>query len=37
MRANTCDAKAPYYLGNLFYDRRRHDEAIALVGKICPA
>ncbi len=24
------DARAPYYLGNLFYDRRRHEEAIAL-------
>lgn len=28
--ANPGDPKAPYYLGNLFYDRRRHDEAIAL-------
>ena len=24
------DARAAYYLGNLFYDRRRYDEAIAL-------
>jgi tetratricopeptide (TPR) repeat protein len=24
------DARAPYYLGNLLYDRRRYDEAIAL-------
>jgi tetratricopeptide (TPR) repeat protein len=24
------DARAPYYLGNLFYDRRRYDEAIDL-------
>ena len=24
------DARAAYYLGNLLYDRRRHDEAIAL-------
>ena len=24
------DARAPYYLGNLLYDRRRHDEAIRL-------
>lgn len=24
------DARAPYYLGNLLYDRRRHDEAIDL-------
>ncbi|HSY18698.1 MAG TPA: DUF5107 domain-containing protein [Candidatus Acidoferrales bacterium] len=28
MRANPRDAMAPYYLGNLFYDRRRHREAI---------
>ena len=33
MRANPRDAKAPYYLGNLFYDRRRHDEAISLWEK----
>jgi tetratricopeptide (TPR) repeat protein len=30
MRANPKDARAPYYLGNLFYDRRRHEEAIRL-------
>jgi tetratricopeptide (TPR) repeat protein len=30
MRANPRDAIAPYYLGNLFYDRRRHAEAIQL-------
>ncbi|MGO8696743.1 MAG: DUF5107 domain-containing protein [Limisphaerales bacterium] len=30
MRANPADARAPYYLGNLFYDRRRHEEAIRL-------
>ncbi|MFO0928596.1 MAG: tetratricopeptide repeat protein [Gemmataceae bacterium] len=30
MRADATDARAPYYLGNLFYDRRRHDEAIAM-------
>ena len=30
MRANPHDAKAPYYLGNLLYDRRRHEEAIRL-------
>jgi len=30
MRANPKDAKAPYYLGNLFYDRRRQREAVAL-------
>lgn len=28
--ANPRDARAPFYLGNLFYDRRRHREAIAL-------
>ena len=30
MRANAADARAPYYLGNLLYDRRRHQEAIRL-------
>ncbi len=30
MRANPRDARAPYYLGNLLYDRRRHEAAIAL-------
>jgi tetratricopeptide (TPR) repeat protein len=30
MRANPKDARAPYYLGNLLYDRRRHTEAIQL-------
>ena len=30
MTANPADARAPYYLGNLFYDRRRHAEAIQL-------
>ncbi|HEX2853686.1 MAG TPA: DUF5107 domain-containing protein [Opitutaceae bacterium] len=30
MAANPRDARAPYYLGNLFYDRRRHVDAIAL-------
>ena len=33
MRANPGDAKAPYYLGNLLYDRRRHAEAIQLWEK----
>jgi tetratricopeptide (TPR) repeat protein len=33
MAANPRDAKAPYYLGNLLYDRRRHQEAIALWEK----
>jgi tetratricopeptide (TPR) repeat protein len=28
MRALPRDAKAPYYLGNLLYDRRRHQEAL---------
>jgi tetratricopeptide (TPR) repeat protein len=30
MAANPDDARAPYYLGNLLYDRRRHEEAIRL-------
>jgi len=30
MRLMPKDAKAPYYLGNLLYDRRRHAEAIQL-------
>lgn len=30
MTANPRDARAPFYLGNLFYDRRRHREAIRL-------
>jgi tetratricopeptide (TPR) repeat protein len=28
MQLNAKDARAPYYLGNLLYDRRRHEEAI---------
>ena len=28
--ANPEDARAPYYLGNLLYDRKRHEEAIEL-------
>jgi tetratricopeptide (TPR) repeat protein len=28
--ANPKDARAPYYLANLLYDRRRHEEAIRL-------
>jgi len=28
IRANPTDPRAPYYLGNLLYDRRRHHEAI---------
>jgi tetratricopeptide (TPR) repeat protein len=30
MHANPADARAPYYLGNLLYDRRRHREAIRM-------
>lgn len=30
LRRNPNDARAAYYLGNLFYDRRRYAEAIAL-------
>ena len=30
MDANPKDSRAPYYLGNLFYDKRRHREAMAL-------
>ncbi|HZQ43620.1 MAG TPA: DUF5107 domain-containing protein [Acidobacteriaceae bacterium] len=30
IRENPTDARAPYYLGNLLYDRRRHQEAIAM-------
>jgi tetratricopeptide (TPR) repeat protein len=30
MRVNPADARAPYYLGNLFYDRRRQEDAIRL-------
>ncbi len=33
IRANPRDPRAPYYLGNLFYDRRRHAEAIRLWEK----
>ncbi len=33
IRLNPSDARAPYYLGNLFYDRRRHHEAISLWQK----
>lgn len=31
--ANLADNRAPYYLGNLLYDRRRHAEAITLWEK----
>jgi tetratricopeptide (TPR) repeat protein len=30
INASPHDAKAPYYLGNLLYDRRRHEDAIQL-------
>ncbi|HWQ92361.1 MAG TPA: tetratricopeptide repeat protein, partial [Clostridia bacterium] len=30
IQAQPKDPRAPYYLGNLFYDRRRHEEAIDL-------
>lgn len=30
MRANPADARAPYYLGNLLYDRRRHREGMRM-------
>lgn len=30
LAANPRDARAPFYLGNLLYDRRRHPEAIKL-------
>ena len=35
MRADSRDARALYYLGNLLYDRRRHADAIRL-WKIAP-
>lgn len=28
MKENPCDAKAPYYLGNLYYDKRQYSLAI---------
>jgi tetratricopeptide (TPR) repeat protein len=40
MAASPRDARAPYYLGNLLYDRRRHVEAIRLwerAAKLDPA
>jgi tetratricopeptide (TPR) repeat protein len=30
MNQNPTDARAPYYLGNLLYDKRRHKDAISL-------
>ncbi|MDO3695603.1 DUF5107 domain-containing protein [Wenyingzhuangia sp. chi5] len=32
-KINTNDAKAPYYLGNLWYDKRQYQEAIACWEK----
>lgn len=29
MKANLADARAPYYLGNLFYDKRQYDDAVS--------
>lgn len=29
MELNPADSKAPYYLGNLFYDKRQYEDAIA--------
>jgi tetratricopeptide (TPR) repeat protein len=40
MTQNPRDPRAPYYLGNLFYDRRRHAEALRLwerSAKLNPA
>ncbi len=33
LKANPSDAKAPYYLGNLWYDKRQYPEAIACWEK----
>jgi tetratricopeptide (TPR) repeat protein len=33
MRLNPADARAPYYLGNVFYARKRHTEAMKLWEK----
>ncbi len=33
MKYNPSDARAPYYLGNLYYDKRQYDLAIALWTK----
>jgi tetratricopeptide (TPR) repeat protein len=33
MESNPTDARAPFYLGNLLYDRRRHLEALRLWEK----
>lgn len=33
MQINPDDAKAPYYLGNIFYDKKQYQKAIKLWGK----
>jgi tetratricopeptide (TPR) repeat protein len=33
MQHNADDAKAPYYLGNLWYDKRQYDDAVACWEK----
>jgi tetratricopeptide (TPR) repeat protein len=35
MRADPSDARAPYYLGNLLYDKWRREEAIQLWERAC--
>ena len=37
IRADPDDARAPYYLGNLLYDRRRHEEAMVMWQRSRPA
>src|SRR5690606_1342105 len=37
MDQNRSDARAPYYLGSLFYDKRQYDEAISLWEKAAAA
>jgi tetratricopeptide (TPR) repeat protein len=32
IKINPHDSKAPYYLGNLYYDKRQYDEAISYWG-----
>ncbi|MCC7377576.1 MAG: DUF5107 domain-containing protein [Verrucomicrobiales bacterium] len=35
LRCDAADPRAAYYLGNLFYDRRRHEDAIRLWKRSC--
>ncbi len=35
IRTNPADSKAPYYLGNLLYDKRQREEAIRLWESSC--